>query len=230
MIYGYSERGIFNSIVYYLDSNQNLIGKFLKDVLNVGGFSDITHSFTFLIEQSFSDFGDCDLIIIAERKTDKEKTIFFIEGKRGKSFSLENEHKRFSKSNKTKFSSSNLFIQLYFKYLLSKGNDEELIDKALEGYINKHNRKIGKNKIVLEARNKYIKDANQYYYVAIIPKEKDDAKKITQYFKELALMTDVKNIQCTSWQDIEKFFGSINDPDNNVIKNFKYNKGQIYKE
>ncbi|MCL2247342.1 MAG: hypothetical protein FWC10_09590 [Lentimicrobiaceae bacterium] len=226
MIYGYSERGIFNSIVYYLDGNEDLIGKFLKDALNIGEFSNITHSFTFLIEQSFSDFGDCDLIIIAEQISDKEKTVIFIEGKRGKSFSLENEYKKFF----SKFSTSNLFIQLYFKYLLSKGNDEELIDKALEGRINKHNRKIGKNKVVLEARNKYIKDANQYYYVAIIPKEKDDAKKITQYFKKLALMTGVKNIQCASWQDIEKFFGSISNPNNDVIENFKYNKGQIYKE
>jgi hypothetical protein len=222
MIYGYSERGIFNSIIYYLDSNQHLIGEFLGK-LGVNGFSSETHKFTFLNEQSFSDFGDNDLTIIAEQKQTKEKTVLFIEGKRGK-FSLEKEYR--SIVNK-KFNNSNLFIQLYFKYLLAKGNDSEVIDDSLKEVIKKDNRKIGKNKVVIKARNKYIKDA-QYYYIAIIPEQKNNSKTLQEYFKDLNLMTDVKKdtIKCAFWQNIERFFLDKNAE--SVIENFRYNKGQIY--
>ena len=225
-IYGYSERGIFNSIIYYLYFKQpDIIGDFLEK-LGVSGFDNNKHTFTFLNEQSFSEFGDNDLTIIAEPKQGKGKTVIFIEGKRGEKFSLESEYGKI-KTRKREGITSNLFIQLYFKYLLSKGNDTEVIDDCLNELIGKSNRKIGKNKIVLKARNEFVKNADKFYYVAIMPKQKDNSNTLGSFFKELKLMTDViDDIRCAFWQDIEEFF-SKNEA-KNVIDNFEYNKGQIY--
>ena len=225
MIYGYSERGIFNSIIYYLEYKRpDIIGEFLDLLLDdKDNFKNGNYEFTFLNEQSFSDFGDSDLTIIAKQNDTNEKTVIFVEGKRGKNFSLETER---GKINEEKFSTSNLFIQLYFKYLLAKGNDIEPIDDYLNELISKTDRKIGTNKVVLKARDEYIKNTDEFYYVAIVPKQKEGSKTLQELFKELKLMTDVKNIKCAFWQNVEKFFKEKNAE--NVIENFKHNEGQIY--
>ena len=252
MIYGYSERGIFNSIIYYLDleENQNLIGDFLKVLEIEETFSCKTHSFTFLNEQSFSDFGDSDLTIIIKEKDTEKKTVVFIEGKVktfNGNYSLHKEFEKVKNSidKEQTFDgfSSTIFIQMYFKYLLSKGNDEEVIDTRLNKVINRHVRKIGKNKVVICTRNKYIKDAT-YYFVAIIPKQKEDSQTnqeknckseiLQKYFDELKLMQNVKDkIRCAFWEDIFDFFDQekfkVKNGNNIVIENFRHNKNQIYK-
>ena len=233
MIYGYSERGIFNSIIYYLDSKQEeqpkLIGEFLEK-LGINGFSNGKYEFTFLNEQSFSDFGDSDLtIIVKKNKTDeKPRAVVFIEGKvktySQNKFSLSNQFDKIDEKEQYKGISSNIFVQLYYKYLLVEKLDSE--NYQTESRIGKTTKKLGKNQIVKRGYEKIAK-AQKYYYVAIIPKQKDDSKKITQYFEDLKLLTDVKdNIRCASWQDIEAFFVEKNAKD--IMENFEYNKGQIY--
>ena len=241
MIYGYSERGIFNSIIYYLEFRKpGLIGEFLEK-LGVLGFTKGKHTFTFLNEQSFSDFGDNDLTIIIDEDKPEEKVVVFVEGK-VKTFSKSSEYSlkdaydeiehciKNAGDNVTRIDTSNLFIQLYFKYLLSKGEDIVSVDNDnLKKIITKNERKIGENDVVIRAHNKYIKGAKKYHYVAIIPKQKDKSETLQEYFKKLDLMKneDVKdNIHCAFWQDIEAFF--VSEKAEPVINNFNYNKGQIY--
>ena len=122
---GYSERGVFNSIIYYLLSHPDFMPEFLKSI----GITDeicLSSSSTFSIlgEQSFSDFGDSDMVIIAENQQKNSETVIFIEGKiktiQG-NFSLEQHFSKLKNCN-TKFKgiSSNIFVQLYYKYLLFK--------------------------------------------------------------------------------------------------------------
>jgi len=242
MIYGYSERGIFNSIVYYLDSNPMLIGSFLEK-LGMKGFSEEKFAFDFLIEQSFSDFGDSDLTIIATEKTSTKKTVLFIEGKvktfSKSAFSLEEEFNKIREGSKIIVKSdgfsSNLFVQLYYKHLLKKEINKNDLNSEVSNILDvfkKRNeagklldRKIGKNGIVKSACER-IEGGNEYYYIAIIPRQ-ETGKTLTEYFGLLKLMPEEKKfIRCAYWEDIEDFF--ISKKAKNVIENFDFNKGQIY--
>lgn len=242
MIYGYSERGIFNSIVYYLDSKPMLIGSFLKE-LGVDGFTEGKYDFEFLIEQSFSDFGDSDLTIIATDCKSKKKTVLFIEGKvktySKNAFSLEDAYDIIKdvlkKNEKPKEFSSNLFVQLYYKYLLKKEINKDALNPEEFNYVDVFkkknragefvNRKIGENDVVNKACEK-TKGAEEYYYIAIIPRQ-ETGKTLSEYFGLLELMPKENYyILCAYWEDIEAFFISINAK--KVIENFDFNKGQIF--
>jgi len=257
-VYGYSERGIFNSIIYYLDSKQQeqpeLIGKFLNE-LGVEGYIGGYH-FTFLNEQSFSDFGDSDLTIIAEQIQTKKKTVIFIEGKvktyDGK-YDLETEFEKINKDElyakdvekRPNGFSSNIFIQLYYKYLLQRvinskvSVTENMNTKTADLDLNEIfmrknnkgkpvvNRSIGKNGIVIKAC-KEIKNA-EYFYVALLPK-KEIREKLRDKYNEikpkLTTQMETKNVICAYWGDIEDFFIRKNAKE--VNENFTYNEGQIY--
>jgi hypothetical protein len=74
-ILAYSERGLINSLFYeimYSGNNsiallKNLLGKIIfRDKQNkVIDFSDAT----IMLEQSFSDFGDCDVVLLLSNNT-----------------------------------------------------------------------------------------------------------------------------------------------------------------
>jgi len=236
MIYGYSERGIFNSIIFYLDEDDNihLMEEFLELLLGIKGFTNKNYQFTFLNEQSFSEFGDSDLTIIIENKNDKkDKTVLFIEGKvktfNGK-YSLQKECDKLEQAIKTgkKFDgfSSNIFVQLYFKYLLSsRQTATNAIFKKIDKKGKLVDRKIGNNKIVNKAYKK-IKDAKQYFYIAILP-ENITSKKIEDYFDKLKIgIRNISDIRSVDWKTIDDFF--CKKKAGPVIKNFEYNRSQIY--
>jgi hypothetical protein len=233
-ILGYSERGVFNSIVFYLREHPELMGKFLK-VLGIGlpDSFDRNIEYTLLNEQSFSDFGDSDLVIIAENEV-KEKAVIFIEGKvktsQG-SFSLDTNFDALEKGETFDGFSSNIFVQLYYKCLLTLVLKQNATDTSGLGIKNvfrkgKNNddRKIGGNEIVLKAA-KMIKGAEHYYFVAILPLDITSAC-FQRKFKELPLeKMPINDVRCAYWGKIEELF---NDSDNVVTATFFYNKGQIY--
>jgi hypothetical protein len=235
-ILGYSERGIFNSIVFYLGEHGELICRFIKTLgIDDDFFKDDCITYTFLIEQSFSKFGCSDLVIIAKNKAD-EKRVVFVEGKVKTSqggFSLETNFDKLKKKEKFDRMSSNIFVQLYYKYLLTRVLEKDAadtsvlnIDDVFKKGKNKDPRKIGKNEIVLKAVE-MIKDAQRYYFVAILPfdiKSDDFQKKYTEL--SLQEKMPIENVRSIYWRNIEQMF--INDNDNIVTENFRYNKGQIY--
>jgi hypothetical protein len=240
---GYSERGIFNSIVYFLDDNENHIYDFLK-VLGIS-LANGDYEYTFLIEQSFSDFGDSDLIIIIIDKNTKERVVVFVEGKvktyQGK-FKLKAEFEKINnllnnsvKNGKIQKVSSNLFVQLYYKNLLitthGKGNpyDKPVFLKTdRKTKTRSICRQLGNNNIVRNAFNKYIDNANDYYYVAILPEKNINITDMQDYVKRLELMPYDK-VRCCWWGDIEKFFNNINAKKVTDVFNFnKDGNSQIY--
>jgi hypothetical protein len=241
-IKGYSERGIFNSIVYFLDENKNHIYKFLVDLLGIS-LENGNYDYIFLIEQSFSDFGDSDLVIVVVDNQTKERIVIFVEGKvktyQGK-FKLKTEFESIEntlKSGKTNSISSNLFVQIYYKYLLittkGKGNsDDKPVFLKTDRKTKKRTvcRRIGDNNIVKNTFEKHIDNAKNYYYVAILPEEDIGTTDIQNYVKQLELMpNDYDKVRYCWWGKIEKFFSSINAK--KVIEVFDFNKcetSQIY--
>jgi hypothetical protein len=125
--------------------------------------------------------------------------------------------------------SSNLFVQLYYKHLLIKTDGNSANDTAMNSIFNKHNnnpRILGSNRIVLNAYDK-IKNANNYYYVAITPTAPNemDNTEFRNKIKILSLMPETNAFLCY-WDNIKKYFDRTNE--NNVKKVFEYNNGQIY--
>jgi hypothetical protein len=198
-ILGYSERGIFNSIVFYLGEHGKLICEFIKTLgIDDDFFKDDCITYTFLIEQSFSDFGDSDLVIIAENKAG-EKRVVFVEGK------VKTQQKQTFVLEKT-----NVFEQLNNKYMMVKGN---VASKST-------------HKIVLKVIET-IKGAERYYFVAILPLDTKSTTFQNGFKKLLSNLeipeNDIRNIY---WGDIEQLF--VENSNNIVIKNFFYNREQIY--
>jgi Holliday junction resolvase-like predicted endonuclease len=229
-ILGYSERGVFNSIIYYLGEHPEYINGFIEAIgVDDDFFKDESVAYTFLNEQSFSEFGTCDLVIIAENEA-KGKRVIFIEGKvktEQSDFRLERDYDEVNKPESKKISST-IFAQLYYKYLLTKLGNEKICKCSKIG---KQPKKLGENTIVNKAYEDYIKGAKQYFFVAILP-EKVEHKSFQNQFTELALDMPTENIRCAFWGDIEQFFENMVREnmvrENIVLKTFEYNKGQIY--
>ncbi|KAA6323538.1 hypothetical protein EZS27_027031 [termite gut metagenome] len=226
MVYGYSERGVFNSIIYYLNVRQEMIGEFLT-YIGVKGFNNKDYDFVFLNEQSFSDFGDNDLTIIITKKCSQEKTVLFIEGKVKTSsgnFFLQKHFAKINNNNLYKGVSSNIFAQLYYKFLLTNVQGSSGFE-IKDCVIGKPTKKLGNNRIVKSAFENYIKDAQEYYYVAILP-VKVGNETFRNYFNDLNLDMPLDRIISIYWGTIQDFF--IKNVAIQVIKNFDYNEGQIY--
>jgi len=227
-VLGYSERGIINSIVFFLREHTDHILGFIK-ILCIKDEEDFFNDaceYTFLNEQSFSDFGSNDWTIIAEK--DGEKRAIFIEAKRGKSYKIEEEFKKINEycieGKEYKGVSSNIFAQLYYKFLLAQiDNDNEFkgskIDKGIK--------KLGGNEVVKRAFNDNIRKVSKFYYVAILPKEVENFSK---KFDDLNLGMPEDDIKSVCWEKIKDFFEPIliEGQKNQVIENFIYNEGQIY--
>lgn len=246
-VLGYSERGIINSIVFYLREQPK---QHIQDFINLLGIDDVFFNdvckYTFLNEQSFSQLGSNDLTIIAEGK-DEEKRVIFIEGKvktyHKKTFSLNSNFEKLKNGETFKSISSNIFVQLYYKYILSQvmgenKNDTEFL--KIPDVLKKNNRngekgarKTGENGIVKKAIEK-IKGAKEYYYVAILPIPKSN-ELLGQFenlnktlFKNQPMET--KNVTQTFWGDIETHFKNVEQIKDNFDFNYdeEKNKSQIY--
>ena len=216
-VLGYSERGIFNSIVFQIREHPEKMQEFIT-ALNVEIDINENMNFILLNEQSFSDFGNSDLVIIIEQN--KQKTVIFVEGKvktyNQKSYSLVKEFEKIEKDKHYKQVSSNIFAQLYYKYLLTQ---IDVNNQFTDSKVGKKVKKLGKNQIIINAYEQYIKFASKYYFVAILP----DNDGFLDKYKQLDFMP-VENIHYTSWKQIEELFN-----DSPCVKEtFEYNKGQIY--
>lgn len=126
-IIGYSERGMINSLFYELKYSENYL-RLLNDFLSLVSFPDSGVTFQvsevkILIEQSFSDFGAPDAVILVNNHGVKQ--VIFIEAK-VKTFqkqyrSILEEFEEFKIGIEiNEVNTSNLFVQLYFKTRLIK--------------------------------------------------------------------------------------------------------------
>ena len=177
-----------------------------------------------IVEQSFSDFGDSDLIIIFNNGI--EKNVIFIEAKvktfSRQKWSIEKEYSEFihARIENYKNITSNLFRQLGLKHVLSVESEKNLkngimLETKLQGTKN-GSRKIGNNEIVMKAYD-MIKNADKYYYIGIVPSPDSDLIKLRDNSND--------EISLISWNTIIEYFRINNNL--NVMKVFEYNKGQI---
>jgi hypothetical protein len=219
-VFGYSERGIINSIVFFLKEHPERIQGFLEVLdLKDDFFRDC--NYTFLNEQSFSDFGDNDWTIIAEKG---EKTlVIFIEAKikpiQGK-FEIKKELEKCKKRQEERKGSSDIFTQLYYKYLLAKKIDENS-KECSNSLLGKETKKLGNNEIVRNAYCKYIKGKQDYCYTAILP-VKIEKNEFRNYFSQFDIPTE--KIFCAYWGEIETYFKDIEAK--SIIDNFAFNKDE----
>ena len=198
-----------------------------------------------LIEQSFSDFGDSDVLLLV--KNSGKKQAIFLEAKVKTYSGKWNIVKEFTKFKDLKgkdrngnkiIPTSNLFTQLYFKNRLFnelKIKNGNIFNSGI-GFKNttKSRRKIGKNEIVLKAVKKdcYLRGyIDESFYFGIIPSKENEIPKFIKDFNKSQSklnknLIDWKkeNWGFLTWEDIKYF--SENKSLDGTCKVFDFNKGE----
>lgn len=226
-IIGYSERGAMNALFYGMafKEDENAMKKFL----DLAGISDVDNysNFKLYMEFSLSDFGDPDLVIMAN-KGEKESVVIFVEAKVSdcSSYSLNKAFKthvdNIGKQEFVDGETSNLFFQLRLKNRLFKTIKE--IPKSEEKYernVNESNedfdkiamtrkkgkdvyRSIGNNPVVRRFVDE-IRNCQSALYIAIIP-EKDEIKENKDKYDKVE--KELGGIYFVTWQEI---FDNLNE-------------------
>ncbi len=181
---GYSERGFINAFFYGVFHHANP-SEIIRGFLNLAHWpllearpSVIEAAMVdiIMIEQSFSDFGDADVLVLVS--TPQEKVAFFCEAKRGKAWKLKVEWDQFKArfQNALSGGESNIFRQLYLKQRMVQGlfagDDLDAgieFDGVLRPTRGTGRRKIGKNKVVLNAVDKLKPYSSSAYYLILTP-------------------------------------------------------------
>lgn len=247
-VLGYSERGLINSLFYELQYSEKNLEK-LSKLLTLANFPhkvDKREKLIFnissakvLIEQSFSQFGDADIVLLIENKTRKQ--IVFIEAKvktcQRNCWETVKEFNKFKQLIKRNgVVSSNLFIQLFLKVQLIKALKSEDIGKLQQGidfpsFSKRNPRKIGKNKVVLEAVNECKHYCKEPFFIALLPEKEGKLEKfyndnLKNCNSQEFFGWDIKELGFISWEQIENFCNTNNFK--NTLSCFKWNKRQIY--
>ncbi|HEX9973129.1 MAG TPA: hypothetical protein VGD14_13745 [bacterium] len=195
-----------------------------------------------MIEQSFSDFGDADIIILFTDDKNQGSSIF-IEAKvkcdQKGDWSIEKEYDKFKsglQNIKVKVNSSNLFAQLYHKLRLVQGLREGGIEKLKSGvefpkWSTRTNRKIGSNQVVLRATEQLQHNVEKTFFLMLIP---DQIDRVEQFFQSTINQTNLKEIPFwdlkmfgyLTWKQV---FDFCRDSELiHTIDVFDFNKGQIF--
>lgn len=242
-ILGYSERGIVNSLFYeikYSSTPEELLEgllsrarfPFVDEVVSHVSDAEI------LIEQSFSDFGDADTLLLID--TGMERVSVFVEAKvqqsQRKPWTIEEEFSEFLQGTQSTVSSSNLFTQLYHKTRLVSGLQKGGIEGLQEGISfpessSKQLRRIGSNPVVIEAAKRLRDYMDRCYYLALVP---DTSGRMAAFFdRQLRSVTpegyvewDVTNYGYLCWEEIEAF--CVESGLKNTLQVFAFNGRQIY--
>lgn len=219
-VYGYSERRMINSLMYSMNPDQ--MSKFITLLTGDKLLPGDHDSIDILIEQSLSDFGDADLIIMYT--TSNKRVAAFIEAKvktwSTKKWTISSEYRKFNDTS-YKYNGSNIFRQLSLKKALVENFDSAksgitISDSRVCG--KKKTKKTGDNSVVQEALNK-IREADHFVYIGIVP---DSPENINQLKPE----DSESCIKFIPWSTIFNF--SEHEKLKNALLNFDYNSGQIY--
>jgi hypothetical protein len=235
---GYSERGMINSICYEIRYSQNG-PKLLQDFLGMCTFPhsrptfENLYSATLLIEQSFSDFGDLDLLMLLEGTCTQA---ICLEAKvktyDPNYWSLQKEWKTFkeAKNSDDRRSRSNLFTQLYRKMRLLKkvrNMDEEMAADALAKRWS-----LGKNGVVRQAAHALAKNCSEAWMVALVPDTKANAHAFFQDTLSTPLpgLPDWEYANCgyLTWEEFETHCRTNAAEWPETLANFEFNRGQIF--
>lgn len=240
---GYSERGVINSLFYAIKASSNS-DEILRDFLALIAFPWASPSFDvtkaiLLIEQSFSDFGDADAVLLLD--TSAGKCAVFLEAKvktTGRStWTVANEFAEFDFGIRlNKVSSSNLFTQIYHKVRMVTALNQGGLACPGDGIpfptcSSKVLRKIGHNQVVLQATKLVALFCGKSYYVALLPGSAGSiaqfsAQTLKDYKPGGFLDWSMDNWGYVTWAQVEAFCKKWRLSD--VEKTLRFNQGQIY--
>lgn len=258
-VVGYSERGMMNALFYDLafaaraNPDQARAREMLTELLRNCKFpvdpavkpqweemlSMITSAKVF-IEQSFSDFGDLDALLLLDCKND-EKHAVLIEAKvataksRPKTiYDFWNELHRFRRG-EVKFRSS-LFVQLARKFALvdrhveDAGETEEHPDRTVPGF------RLGRNRIILKAAKELQAYSRNPWFIALVPDHRDT---VQAFFEQTlipnrhALAGRDHYVDCLGYLTWPKIKEHCKEPKNerdwrHTLEAFEWNEEQIF--
>lgn len=233
--YGYSERGMLSSLcldLYISDTKAS----FLKEIMSKISFIDTFQKFPdfddfdIYLEQSFSDFGDSDLLLILKNGKLAVGNIF-IEAKVNSSstgkWKSEEELREFQNPSADKLNSSNLFTQLYHKMalMITINKNENYMKKLAEGITvrsdsSKLIRKLGDVDIIKTiVEHEIAKKIHPTYYVGLIPLnnyKKSDFTYQSEYWS-------LDNLGFITYSDIKNVVSGTSV----FLKNFERNKKRL---
>jgi hypothetical protein len=240
---GYSERGIINALLYEIGFSADPIRalKGLLSLITLPGssrdFSDL-QGVEVLVEQSFSDFGDADAVLLVHGPS--WRRAIFIEGKvkpsQVKSWTARNAWRAFLARKDNKLDSSNLFTQLYHKVRFVNALRDGGISCVEKGVAfpecsKKAVRKLGKNPVVRRATAMVQEFLDDPLYVAVIPDSSINLEKFYREDLKAGPAADVNGWSIDgwgylAWEQIESYckeHGLVN-----TLRVFDFNRGQLY--
>ena len=236
---GYSERGMINAMMYEMNYSSNGI-EMLRNFLKLCVFPNEDPDFEnfnsarVLIEQSFSDFGDLDLLIMLDGSI---KQSVLLEAKvktfQSNGWSISDEWDNFKQvvdgTLPKAEDGSNLFIQLYRKMRLI--NTIKNPNLKLQPNIIGDRWSLGKNRIVIKAAEELAQYSSKPWFLALVP---DSQKNIADFFKNKlsnlpTVLPDwsILNVGYLAWEDFENYCKNSPNEWINTLSNFSYNHGQI---
>ena len=249
-IKGYSERGMVNSLFYEIKCREER-EKLLDEFISLIKFPKYFQRFkisgaTVYIEQSFSDFGSADIVLLVDNQYKRQS--FFIEAKvkteTKRAWSIRDEFKSFiggiKEFNYTKergtIHYSNLFTQLYYKMRMNKALEKEGLTGIKRGVsfaecFGKKKRSIGGNRVVLQAVGDLLKYKDESFFVMLVP---DSQKNLEDFFRDIEfnfgaselIEWDTTHWGYLTWDAVERFCERNKLID--TLANFNHNLGQIY--
>jgi hypothetical protein len=230
VLHGYSERGmiwtLFGEMARREDGN-DLLTRLLTLITPPITDGDVQFSLvpTVMIEQSLSDFGDADVLLLLGGPPRRS---VFIEAKVccGTHWTFAGELARFRKgSDSIKKAFSNLFCQLYAKQRLIETLKSGAIPadgvEFLEGF---KRRKIGKNRVVhraVDLLRSYVQESN---YVALVPDPTGFDQAIAGF--EAATGRACARWSVLSWEQLKMFCQSHSL--DQTLRAFDHNRSQIF--
>ena len=245
---GYSERGMVNALcddIAHAKNRRVAVGKFLSWFVFPGqpnpDFTGIVGA-KLLVEQSFSDFGDPDLLILLEHNGEKKQAVIIEAKVSTDTNSWETVGERWNRflrfAHGGEGSTSNLFVQLHRKVrlveLLCRGREYFETDRSTP------RGSLGRNCVVNKAADhleQYVTEGD-VWYGAILPDDRASLSSfIEKEFQESCSIEEPSfkwNFSRTgflSWQDILHHMQEDEQTPSwpRTRSAFVWNKGQVYR-
>ena len=238
-ILGYSERGAINSLMFEIAFSPDpkiLLRRLLDRAMFLGCAPprEEIQMATALIEQSLSDFGDADAVLLLERV--HLKSAVFVEGKvkssQTKSWTLSDQFAAFEQGLASTLSSSNLFAQLYHKVRFAHA---AAADALLQGVnfpqcSSKRVRHIGSNPVVRRAVEMMKPYVGNSYYLGIVPDSPQNvhtfvAETLAPFAHTALEHWDVSRWGFLCWSDVHDFCAA--EGLTRTQRVLEFNQGQI---
>jgi hypothetical protein len=242
-ILGYSERGALNSLLFETAYHPERLG-ILRRLLTCVQFASsnlLTEELTgatILLEQSLSDFGDADAILLLEHPG--SKSALFLEAKVKSStreaWTIRDEYEAFEFGWRATVNSSNLFAQLYSKARFSAAAKLGGIEQLQRGVAfpqcsRKAQRKIGSNPVVRRAVETILPYVNRVSFIGLVPEASTGVAAFVRDHLVPAAPPgfegwDVAPWGFLSWHDVRDF--CIREGLTNTLQVLEFNRGQVY--